>query len=384
MGVAVTTEAGEPRTRHRGRGHLPALDGVRGIAVLGVMANHLITGNFGHVSFPVLFFTQVCLAGVDLFFVLSGFLISGILLDSVEDGGYFRKFYARRALRIFPLYYGVLLLVAVLTRPLEMHWNGTLPSFLLYVQNLRVLPSIWQLPPQRYVNLTHLWSLAVEEQFYLVWPLVLWLVRGSRRVVAVCCLGIVLSAAVRWQMALAHVDERVVYTSTLGRMDQLLVGALLVLLLRSAAGPVWRRWAGVAFCVGFPAEFVLELLSFHGKFGSLTIALATLHNLQVGLLWGALIAWSLEPGSVADRVCRWRPLRFFGKYSYGLYVLHAIALPAFNQGLRWMRAHGVGRLQARAATGVLEFAVALLAAYCSFHLYEKQFLRLKRYFDYAG
>lgn len=151
-------------------GHLLPLDGVRGLAILMVICSHAFESNYnsggflirtiGHVLFYGFF-------GVDLFFVLSGFLITGILYDSVNDRGYFRKFYARRALRIFPLYYGVLAVCLLLTRPLHLHWGdmGWLLAF--YLQNLHPM-KIMSFSPGAPIGLFHFWSLAVEEQFYLV------------------------------------------------------------------------------------------------------------------------------------------------------------------------------------------------------------------------
>ncbi len=100
--------------------------------------------------------------GVDLFFVLSGFLITGILYDSRQDDGYFRKFYARRALRILPLYYGVLIVCLLLTHPLHLHWGDMGWLLMLYLQNLHPM-KIMDFSPGAGIGLYHFWSLAVEE-----------------------------------------------------------------------------------------------------------------------------------------------------------------------------------------------------------------------------
>ncbi len=110
--------------------------------------------------------------GVDLFFVLSGFLISGILYDSLQDDHFFRKFYARRALRILPLYYGVIAVYAIVGLLLHRSSHGELLSLTLYLQNTSLIAQpIFYYTGPLLLPLGHFWSLAIEEQFYLVWPL---------------------------------------------------------------------------------------------------------------------------------------------------------------------------------------------------------------------
>jgi peptidoglycan/LPS O-acetylase OafA/YrhL len=158
------------------RPHLPALDGLRGFAVLVVFLFHY--GGGTHSSLFVMrvfgFLNKGGWAGVTLFFVLSGFLITGILWDSFDQPNWLRNFYARRALRIFPLYYGSLVLVL-----LAAAWKGTLlpalrliwiPAF--FLQNMPHLVALVDRIPSP-LGIFHFWSLAVEEQFYLLWPFVL-------------------------------------------------------------------------------------------------------------------------------------------------------------------------------------------------------------------
>jgi peptidoglycan/LPS O-acetylase OafA/YrhL len=143
------------------------------MAVLGVMGSHFFRGSVANAGFLVRSIGSAFAfgaRGVDLFFVLSGFLITGILYDSLSDSGYFRKFYARRCLRIFPLYYGVLFALLLLTPWLHIQWQNMQWSLLLYLQNTNVIMPIYQWQSHS-VDLIHFWTLAVEEQFYLVWPL---------------------------------------------------------------------------------------------------------------------------------------------------------------------------------------------------------------------
>ena len=166
----------------RSRSHLPGLDGIRGLAILMVMFSHFIVvgKNLDPLS-PFGRFLHSGYLGVDLFFVLSGFLITGILIDSKITPNYFRVFYMRRALRIFPLYY-LLLAVSWLTvvfitpqdKPL-LTGVDSMAWFWLYASNIGMAVKGDWLNSPTWVGLGHFWSLAVEEQFYLVWPLLVYL-----------------------------------------------------------------------------------------------------------------------------------------------------------------------------------------------------------------
>jgi len=160
----------------------PALNGLRAVAILMVFVNHYGALAIGR-TIPLMFWP-----GVDLFFVLSGFLITGILYDSRESERYFRDFYTRRALRIFPLYYGFFVLVRILKPLLHLVYSPLFWSNWLYVSNL-VRPW-WGNPTEIFwpqvtptpVVLGALWSLCVEEQFYLVWPLLVLLLRSCKAI----------------------------------------------------------------------------------------------------------------------------------------------------------------------------------------------------------
>src|SRR6202795_1240617 len=165
--------------------HYQALDGFRGLAILLVFAFHAFhSTHFSSLPARVLeWFGSGGWMGVDLFFVLSGFLITGILTKSVGLPRYFRNFYIRRSLRIFPLYYGVLLLLLALTPLLHLEWHRGHLTYLVYCQNIGgVLNPIEIEYLQPSVNLSHLWSLAVEEQYYLLWPVTIWLLRDERKI----------------------------------------------------------------------------------------------------------------------------------------------------------------------------------------------------------
>ncbi|MGD0541558.1 MAG: acyltransferase, partial [Tepidisphaeraceae bacterium] len=214
-------------------GHLTALDGVRGLAVLMVMSFHFLqreTFPSSRVVNLLQSISRVGQTGVDLFFVLSGFLITGILLHAKQSPAFFRNFYARRALRIFPLAYGALLVVYVVL-PLAgltawTSWKQQL-WFWLYASNLHATFST-----QDIGGPGHFWSLAVEEQFYLTWPTVVWLC--NRRSLYGACIGcLIISLAAR--LVLIKLDYTV-FDFTLCRLDALAMGAILANFVRDRRG----------------------------------------------------------------------------------------------------------------------------------------------------
>ncbi len=364
--------------------HIPALDGLRGIAICGVAGSHLFPGtprsDAARLIASVLSFGST---GVDLFFVLSGFLITGILYDSRADPHFFKKFYARRALRIFPLYYGVLACFFLLTLFFGFNYNRELLSLALYLQNTHLIarPIYAYLGPR--LPLAHFWSLAVEEQFYLVWPLlVFWLYERER--ILVCCLAsLVLCPLLRFGLALHSVGYFAIHTNTFCRADSLLAGGLLALLLRGPRHYLVLRWGPRLFLGGLLAALTLRSGNFVQSTASLPYALSmgwsytALAVASVGLLAMAL------HHSFMQKLLGSASLRWLGRYSYGLYVVHVI-LFAYVQDPLKHRAADIGASKGVAVlfVGAVAFACSCLFAYLCFKYYERHFLRLKRLFAY--
>ncbi len=374
------------------QGHLPPLDGVRGLAILMVIGSHAFASNSaksGRVFQWIGDFLAYGMFGVDLFFVLSGFLITGILVDSLEDGAFFRNFYARRVLRIFPLYYGVLLALFLLTPLLHLHWNGMGWLMLGYLQNLRPTELVTYSPGAD-LHLNHFWSLAIEEQFYLVWPAVVFFVRDRQRLLATTLAVSGFALALRLALVGMGVGPHPIHVTTITRADSLLLGGTLALLIRSGYWATVERWAGrglfvaaTLVCVSvrlLPSEFADHRAFSLGQrlwldgFRYTVLAVGAACLIALSLRAGTAWAWAFER--------EW--LRFFGKYSYGIYVLHMVALSPM---LRTQRAAIDGLTHNKAlgvlVAGVSSLAVSVMAAYVSYHLYEQPFLRLKRYFGYG-
>jgi peptidoglycan/LPS O-acetylase OafA/YrhL len=362
------------------RGHVPALDAVRGLAILAVTLYRFGGGAGGTGSaLGHWLIVELGSKGVDLFFVLSGFLITGILFDAKEKEHYFRDFYARRALRIFPLYYATLVAALVL---LPLSAGSVAAAFQpavagqtwLWIYNANVLQAVrgeWCLGP-----LNHFWSLAIEEHFYFVWPLVIYL--SSRQTALRISGGMVCFCIISRAMWLACGGNDVAAeVLTPLRMDGLALGSWLALAARSPGGLDWlRRYAPVALVL----------------FGVAAVATTMLERRLFGLpyaLWaatsGALLILIAAPRSASSlrRIGDSRLLQFLGKYSYGMYVFQ---LPLITITATVVTARGIADCVGSAAAGQLIYCFAMFvlttaAAVVSWHVFEKRWLVLKRYFE---
>lgn len=363
----VPENAGDPVGR---RAHLPELDGLRGVAVLGVMGSHLFFGTpHGPVSALALRTLAAGAAGVDLFFVLSGFLITGILFDSLGSEGYFGDFFARRARRIFPLYYVVLALFLVLD--LWKRWGAgrQLLSLALFLQNTHLLTQpIWR---SQELPLVHFWSLAVEAQFYLFWPVVVWLLRTRRRVMAGCLAGAVVSFVLRYVLRAHGVPYEDLHAMTLCRLDVLLLGGAVAMLVRGMGKEqAFRRvWAWLAV-LGLVALLTLQLPQRGDAFRFSLLSLV--HAAGAA----GVLAWTLRPGSRLRALMSWRVLRVAGRYSYGLYVWHYILADVWRERLTLsLRDMGLRNPAASVVlSGLLLSAASFAASLASFECFERRFL----------
>ncbi|HEY8104527.1 MAG TPA: acyltransferase [Gemmatimonadales bacterium] len=366
-------------------GHLPGLDGVRGLAILMVMAIHFVGDASAH-TFGQRLVVKAAgfgLLGVDLFFVLSGLLITGLLLDAKSRSHYFRNFYARRTLRIFPLYYLVLtalflLLPRLLRLPPNLEHAREHQAWLwTYTANFYIAAkSSWE--SLTYVS--HFWSLAIEEHFYLLWPMVVF--RFERATLERICVGVVLGGlALRIALALAGTSELSISVLTPCRIDTLCVGALLATVARRESGPaaLLRRTGRAALALGV----IVVLLSAWCALTSLGLpVLHQLRNTLYALFFGALSLTSIR-SNAPGRIFQTATLRFFGKYSYGLYVYHGL-LTWYLRDARLeerLDAHLGNHWLTMAAQAALGVGVSVVVAVLSYQLFEKRFLALKKFFE---
>ena len=268
-------------------------------------------------------FAQAGAFGVDLFFVLSGFLITGILLDSAESPNYFRNFYARRVLRLFPVYYGYLLLVMIVLPSMHRILRVSMPDYsgnwwwyLTYFTNWK--PNFAAPDPQ----LGHFWSLAVEEQFYIVWPALL-LFAGCRRLVYVC-VALVLSATVlRCVWSAEGVFWNQIYRLTVTRWDTIAMGAMAALAVRTNFGAM-RKWVGFLAVGGLGIFLAIVWWSGGPEWFRPSIQTFGSTSASVGFTGIVLYAATTRSG-VLYGLLRQPLLMSLGKYSYFIYVTHLLS-----------------------------------------------------------
>lgn len=340
---------------------VPELDGVRGIAILLVLGFH-----FGHVlPHPGNELFGLGWAGVDLFFVLSGYLITRILYSTKEYPGYFVNFYGRRFLRIFPLAFAFLAAYFWIALPLAHHFGYDLDRngsdqlwYWAYLAN-------WH--NGIHGSLTHLWSLSIEEQFYLIWPSVVF-VMSKKNLQRLCVWLIALPLIFRFLLMGVFHYSILTQGMTFCRTEALALGALIALCGQVRILP----WLAVPAAAG-----VLVIAATIGSDGrimgiyGLTLVAFACAGVVNEVIRGAGSA------SVASRLLRSSGLRRFGKYSYAIYVLHAPILAA------------TFHIYAKAPTPVrgcilffVGIALSYVAGWASWHLLESRILRLKRYFAY--
>jgi peptidoglycan/LPS O-acetylase OafA/YrhL len=366
------------------RERVPSLDGVRGIAILLVLLFHSLLVNEDAMPFgPVYAIAASGWSGVNLFFVLSGYLITGILLDAPRTGRGLRNFYARRALRILPLYYATLL-VFFFVLPREpfpsLAWHDERQLlYWAYVQNWAIAAhGAWPETP----NLNHLWSLNIEEQFYLVWPLlVFWL--GRRRLLWLCAALIAGCLALRSMLFAGGTAWVAIYVMTITRLDDLAVGGAIACLARDPRGLAPLRPAALAIG-GACLAYVAGAMILRGAFELSDDATVTLGFSVASLGFGCALvgAVTARPGGAVDRVLSAAPLRILGKYSYCIYVVHLpiVVSLAVPPGLGHLALFGYAAMDATAAYTVhlaVAVALSLAVAFASWHLIELPFLRLK-------
>jgi peptidoglycan/LPS O-acetylase OafA/YrhL len=366
--------------------HYPALDGLRGVAALMIVWHHFLElspmhGTVLSILTRVFGFTWV---GVDLFFALSGFLITGILADSKSKKHYFRSFYGRRVLRIFPLYYGYLALIFFIL-PFIGVGTDVLPSsrifFWTYTSNFYFAWSGWLTEPY----LSHLWTLAIEEQFYLIWPLVIFLSSSLERLRRGILWAFLSVTILRLILYLTGIELNVLYLNTFTHCDGLMLGGYLALSVRSVTPGALKGMRPSPMLVVFMGIIVFILANFGGiiRWEPLQVMLFGREVILLTLL-AVLFVWLIHAATfkTSGRIFRFfsHPvLRWFGKYSYALYVLHVpIAVLILRSDISWVSSSpSIAQLE----LFIEYFVGSILAAFLSWHLYEKHFLKLKRYFQ---
>jgi peptidoglycan/LPS O-acetylase OafA/YrhL len=354
-------------------GHNHALDGLRFVAFLLVFFFHALQysrwGNLPFIRFGFL--------GVPIFFVLSGFLIGGILLDLKDKtrpgfglGAKLKTFYIRRALRIFPVYYlfiGILAVFFALSGRSDPVAKDSFFWHLAYLTNFRAF-----FAGQGSITQAHFWSLAVEEHFYLVAPLVVLVIRP--RSLVRLLLGVILTVALARAAIYRAGSGRDFWVLSPMQFDLLGLGIATAIIDRK--GRFFGLDARLLRFFGLVGAvfFVLYVRRFYLGRPGIGIYYATFGPLALGMATAALVLtlWQ-RPTSIASRTLGWRPLAYFGQISYGLYLFHPNCLG-------WT---GVYFGKATLTNALWGLAITLAVAMLSWHLFERPINNLKHRFTYA-
>jgi peptidoglycan/LPS O-acetylase OafA/YrhL len=364
-----------------GGDRFPALDGLRAVAILQVILNNTDTYTGESWLLPLSLVAHSGWTGVQLFFVLSGFLITRQLLITRGLSGYFSSFYARRALRIFPLYFLALILLLLLA-PLALDIPARILDTYDQQKWLWLFLNNWSQPFHGAVYwFPHFWSLAIEEQFYLLWPLVIAFV--PRRLLPATFIALVCIALVSRCIAVAtDASPDVVYMFTICRMDALVLGAAAALIQQDAAAMQWiRRSPNTIFGLGLALLLVVGMLT--GLYDKTRSSTMIGGYLALGLGFSVLVLLSSDEQCVGlpqrlRKILSGRIATSIARYSYAMYVVHLPIELAFG---RWidvaLRSLGPA---AAPVHSLAIFALAYVAAAISYFTFEKWFLALKVYF----
>lgn len=358
--------------RQAGRQYFPALDGLRGLAILLVVIYH----NFGFIE-KYFFFGWL---GVDLFFVLSGFLITDILLKELGSKNFLKNFYSRRVLRIFPLYYLCLILFLIVlpqakNSPDLEYYTDNQAWIWTYLQNWLYIFK----PPTDTSTLNHLWSLAVEEQFYLLWPLVILLLRKPRYLLIFISLLLVAVLGLRLWIWMHHLSNFAYYNLyTFTRIDGICIGAMVALIQRINPSFLKKNTSAIVLffaAMNFAFFFVNRYYQF--SFPYLALAGYTTFAMIFGLLVNQAVTRETK---IINLLLNVSLLKFFGRISYGFYMFHwPVYLFLGPYLFSWLQQYTEGWMT-QFAVSTLATIAAIIISWLSFTYFEKYFLKLKHRF----
>lgn len=371
--------------------HIPVLDGIRAYAVLLVCLVHFFqvdeTALYEtHKYLGIFLFkiSQIGLRGVELFFLLSGFLITGILLDSKKSETFFKSFYARRFLRIFPLYYFVLAVSFILLPQIievdepgklvinNQAWLWTYNSNLSYYFEF----SGWD-ASTNFPSFGHFWSLSVEEHFYIFWPLIIYFTK--EKWISKVLIGITLGS-----LAIVLFDYfsegliPILKWSTFKGAGVLSIGGLIALNRRNSFN--WLRLTKFAKQIIIPAGILFLASNFIPRKYEL---LDTASFLTSILFFTLLIITAIDGNKITNKLFSHKWLYLIGKISYGIYIYHGLLRPYFKEcfyeGILYQINNGI---IVSIIYTIVCTAISIIISWISWTIIEKPVLKLKRFFNY--
>jgi peptidoglycan/LPS O-acetylase OafA/YrhL len=353
-----------------------SLDGLRGFAVILVILFH-----FARLSF-ISFSFEIGWIGVQLFFVLSGFLITRILLKNPKNSItlFLKQFYFRRILRIFPLYFFYLLLITVIfviTHEPD-DFLIDLPYLATFTYNFSILLPEWKLSRMH----VHLWSLSVEEQFYLIWPLLIYFLseKSVRKIILlIIFISPLLRILIEINISSTNDDLKgnIIYWLTISHFDAFALGGAINFLNGSLLRISKFYWLVITLtAVIIAGALNIMSLSHLNKFDYSSLGYP-IHGIQNGqYIWSytllnlffASLVWYLI--SSRKTLLDFKPLRTLGKISYGMYVYHFLLIIIFDKVL-------INPIYNDFITFLIYFSACILVSYSSYFFMEKRFLLLK-------
>ncbi|MDD4973343.1 MAG: acyltransferase [Bacteriovorax sp.] len=369
--------------QHRGRDY--SLDGIRGIAIVIVMIYHLVgvlavSGADFHnpISKLIFVFIDDGWMGVDLFFTLSGYLITSILLKTKAEPNYLKNFFMRRSLRIFPLYYFFLIIYFIVLPYFFgeysrfQHLESRQVWYWTYMSNFEIFFK------QKWSDPAHLWSLGIEEQFYWFWPFIV-LLFSSRTFHWLTAIIFILQPLIRLAFVLSGVTGNVIPAFTFSHLDGLMVGAFIATSLyrQTFTKESLRKWGYYLFFGGLLARLALPFIPVSFDIRRNVIAIDIWSLFSGGLI---LLSVTHAKESLINTLLTNRLLVFAGTYSYGLYMIHQLIFQyiAFKFG-SIAGANLISLLQ----VGILGGIASFIGAWLLFKYFESPFLNLKEHFSYA-
>lgn len=347
------------------------MDGLRAFAILPVLYIHFapVSGIFSF-ALPA---SRLGWAGVDLFFVLSGFLITNVLLSSLDKPHYYRNFVMRRALRILPLYYLAIVIYTLGARfagggsywAAFMEWGG--PAwYIFYVGNFR-MAALNSYPPA--MGFLPFWSLQVEEQFYLFYPFVVrrWQGKPLWRFLIVCTVSAPLLRAATLAIGNTEIAR---YSLTPLRMDCIAVGALVALAYREGTLAQYRRRLQAGLVLG--ALVFGIVVAGHGP-ENIEPMVQVVGFTAIDVVFACLLGIILISDAKSVAFLRWGPLVYTGQIAYGLYILHPL--------MQWLGRTAVSRFMPCEVGSTTYLVVAMVSSFAgaalSWRFFEPRFLALK-------
>lgn len=373
--------------------YIPELDGVRAIAILLVLWWHAsqlakdISPPLNDDMNAYFIFSTLGAGGVSLFFILSGFLITGILMDTEADKNCLRKFYIRRSLRIFPLYYFMIVILGFGALIFNAKFDAGFFYYFFYIPNWRsvFLSGYGMFNDLNYLFYHHFWSLAVEEQFYLLWPILfLFLYRKTTApfTMNVMWALVCLSIGIRFSMYyIFDQDWQFIFTWTLSRMGALVLGAILALGYQQSSdfflkldklrAEYWFMYSIIA--VGLSFLFI----QLNGLTVANTIYITTFLEIAFFFLVAHVLCVETKKEETLRIILHSNVMKKIAKLSYGIYLIH---WPVMNVMQMGVRGYHFGYWGSHLVVLMGGFIISYVFAWVFYHLFEKSVLDLKHKF----